>query len=618
MSVKPMALLLGCISSAVLTVSMVQAAGRPGQPPRLLLSQLDSAAPDVPFDLKAPVPGNVGTKPSADRSPLMGADPAVPPMGQAPARPLRESAAKVDESALRFYASQNDSARVAMEIKRIKALNPSWEPPADLFNEAGDPAVEQKLWDLFGEGRYDEIRTAVENIRKADPNWRPSEKLVREFDRAQARTQLIAASDAKDAHGVLAIAEAQPSMLVCADVDSMWRVAEALIQTGQEDRAQELYKYILTRCPDPAERLATVQKAMELLPVPAVKALMAAARYRADNGRVLETVQLDLIRRQIGAVAADATAAPVPPADLKSFESLVKQKRMSNDADLLGWHYYSLKSWPVAAGWFKQAMDWDKLPKSAEGYALALRQQGQLGDAEAVAYEWRNSSPLIAKLFIEIVATAITQPSPAALDETRLTRMEEVVSTIKSVNGSQALGWYYYNKNEFPKSREWFASSLAWEATETNALGLALAAHRSNDKALFRKTVADYGKQFAAVAALQGYDRPQAGSGKGSRTVRQGGGGGGSPQAGRLANVAVEQFKNGQYREALATLEKRSGLAQEDHGLGVLRGWALYHLNQYDKARDKFAELDKKQSTRDTQYGLYYSGTKLDPTHIGE
>ncbi|WP_414476193.1 hypothetical protein [Microvirga sp. M2] len=615
MSMKPMALLLGCISSTVLMISMAQSAGGTGQRPGLLLSKPNNATPDAPFDLKAPIPGHGGTRATPTGGPLlMGVDPTAASPTSQEARPLRATPAKVDETALRFYASQNDSARVSMEIKRIKALNPSWEPPTDLFNEAGDPAVEQKLWDLFGEGRFDEIRIAVENIQKADPNWRPSEKLVQEFDRAQIRAQLIAASEAQDPHGVLAAAESHSGMLVCADVDSMWRVAEALVQTSQEDRALELYKYILSRCPDPAERLATVQKAMELLPVPAVKALMAAARYQSDNGKALEAVQLDLMRRQIGAVASDVTAAPVSPADLKAFESLVKQKKMSNDADLLGWHYYSLKSWPVAAEWFKQAVDWDKLPKAAEGYALALRQQGQLAEAEAASYEWRNASPLVAKLYVEIVATALTQPNPTSFAEARLARMEDVVATIKSVNGSQALGWYHYNKNNFPKALHWFASSVAWEATENNVLGLALAAHRANDEVLFHKTVSDYGNQYAAVAALRAYDKPQVG-------VRQGGTGSrrsGSPQASQLANAAVEQFKNGKYREALATLDKRAGIAKEDHGLGLLRGWALYNLNQYDKAREKFTELDKKQSTQDTQYGLYYSGSKLDPLHRGD
>jgi len=611
---KSMSLLLGSISTTILMTVAAPAADRLGSRSGLLLSQLDSAALDAPFDLKAPLPSKTGSKSApAGGSLLTGMD--RPTFSQT-AQPVRDADAKVDESALRFYASQNDSARVAMEIKRIKVLNPSWEPPSNLFDEAGDPAVEQKLWDLFGEGRYDEIRVAVENIRKADPNWRPPAKLVREFDRAQVRAQLIAASDAKDAHGVLAIAESQSNMLVCTDVDSMWRVAEALIQTSQEDRAQELYKYILTRCQNPAERLATIQKAMELLPVQAVKALIAATRYQSDNGKALETVQLDLMRRQIGAVASDAAATPVPPADLKAFEAVVKQRKIANDADLLGWHYYALKSWPVASEWFKLAMNWDKLPKAAEGYALALRQQGQLVEAETVAYEWRDASPLIAKLFVEIVATAITQANPTSLDEVRLARMEDVVSATKSVNGSQALGWYHYNKNNFPKSRQWFASSVSWEATETNALGLALAAHRTNDTALFRKTVSDYGKQYASVAALQAYDKPATATVKGSKNPRRGGGG--SPQAGQLANTAVEQFKNGQYREALATLDKRSGVAREDHGLGVLRGWALYNLNQYDKAREKFVELDKRQSTRDTQYGMYYSGAKLDPLHRGD
>ncbi|WP_262300203.1 hypothetical protein [Microvirga sesbaniae] len=617
MSLKFMSLLLGCMSTTALMAAAAHAADSSGPRPGLLLSQVDGAAQSAPFDLKAPLQSKAGTKPaSTGGPPLMSADRQT---ASSTARPIRDLNAKVDESALRFYASQNDSARVAMEIKRIKVLNPAWEPPSDLFDEAGDPAVEQKLWDLFSEGRYDEIRVAVENIRHADPNWRPPEKLVREFDRAQVRAQLIAASDAKDAHGVLAIAESQPDMLVCTDVDSMWRVAEALIQTTQEDKAQELYRYILTQCPNPSERLATVQKAMELLPVQAVRTLMTAARHRSDNGSVLEAVQLDLLRRQIGAVASDASATPVPPADLKIFETLVKQKRMSNDAALLGWQYYALKSWPLAAEWFKLAMDWDKLPKAAEGYALALRQQGQIAEAEAVAYEWRNASPLIAKLFVEIVATAITQANPTSLEEARLARVEDVVSATRSVNGSQALGWYYYNKTNFPKSRQWFASSVGWEATETNTLGLALAAHRMNDNALFRKTVSDYGKQYASVGALVAYDKPttkSAKSAKGSRVATRGGGG--SPQAGQLANAAVEQFKNGQYREALATLDKRAAATREDQGLGVIRGWALYHLNQYDKAREKFAELDKQQSTRDTQYGLYYSGAKLDPLHRGD
>ncbi len=163
-----------------------------------------------------------------------------------------------------------------MEIKRLKVLHPAWEPPSNLFDEARDPASDQKLWDLFGAGRLDEIRAAVDEIRATDPTWQPSSEFVRKFELAELRQQIVIASDAKDSATVLSVAEAHPDMMVCSDVDVMWRVAEALVHTNESDRAQDLYRHILTRCPNPAERLATIQKAAELLPLAAIKPLIAA------------------------------------------------------------------------------------------------------------------------------------------------------------------------------------------------------------------------------------------------------------------------------------------------------------------------------------------------------
>jgi tetratricopeptide (TPR) repeat protein len=624
---KPITLFLGCVAAAALS-----SPGNSMEPsrPRLAPSEQAANGREASFDLRAaspaaPVPRLGGAGGAGDVLSTAGRGPG----GRAAQRPLAEreqEPAKIDESALRFYASQNDAARVSMEIKRIKALHPSWEPPANLFDEARDPASEQKLWDLFAAGRLDDIRAVIEETRAGDPHWRPSEEFVRKFERAEVRLQLVAASEAKDAPGVLSVAEANPDMLVCSDLDVMWRVAEALVHTGAPERAQELYRFVLTRCTDPAGKLATMQKALELLPAKAVKALIATARGSADSAKDIEGVQLDLMRRHIGTVASDATAEPVPPAELRNFEALVAQRKLASDAILLGWFRYAQKDWPGAAQWFKQAMEWERQPKAAEGYALSLRQQGQLKDAETVAFEWRDGDPLIAKLYIEIVATALTGAKAEAMEPERLERTEQVTDKAKSATGAQALGWHYYNGAAFQKAVSWFAKAVAWEQTETNVLGLALAAHRTRNQALFKQTVAQHGRQFPAVAALRAYDRKGSSRATAARSTRQVASRAGAPaksvqaggtQAGGLAEDAVRSFKNGQYREALALLDKR-GKAREDHGLGVIRGWALYHLNQYDKAREQFAQMDKKQSTRDTQYGLYYSGTKLDPTHLGD
>ncbi len=606
---KRAALFLSCIGPSILMATAAASADSTLQKPGLLFARPgDAGAP--PFDLRASAPSKPAAGPRPGAGTLMqSTDPngGMPPGRPAAGPEQRSPANRIDESALRFYASQNDAARVSMEIKRLKARHPSWEPPSDLFDEARDPALEQKLWDLFGEGRLDEIKSAVLDIRKADPTWRPSDKFVQEFDRAELRAQVAAASDAKDAAGVLALAEGHPGMLVCAEIDVMWRVAQALVETSEVERAQDLYKYILTHCSNSAERLATVQKAMELLPSSSVKALIALGQRRSTGGSEFESVRLDLVRRQLGAMASDPASEPLSAPELRNFEDLTRKNKQAGDAALLGWHSYAQKNWSAAAQWFKQAMDWERLPKAAEGYALALRQKGMILEAEAVAYEWREASPLIAKLFVEIVATAMTVPQPAIVEPERLARMEDVVGRIQSVNGAQALGWYYYNVGATQKAQPWFARSVAWEPNEATTLGLALAANRNKDRALFQKTLADFGSRYSAVAALKEYDKPDAPQGepKGKNPA-------GGSRAGQLADAAVAQFKNGQYREALATLDERAKIAREDHGLGVLRGWTHYHLMQYDKARDLFAQLDKKQSTSDTQYGLYYSGSKFD------
>jgi hypothetical protein len=52
--------------------------------------------------------------------------------------------------------------------------------------------------------------------------------------------------------------------------------------------------------------------------------------------------------------------------------------------------------------------------------------------------------------------------------------------------------------------------------------------------------------------------------------------------------------------------------------MGLIRAWSLYHLNRYDQALNLFTQLDRRESTRDTQYGVYYSRRRLDPAAIGD
>jgi tetratricopeptide (TPR) repeat protein len=582
----------------------------------VLLCASSAAAQDLWTGLRTPgAPTTFSLQAAPD--PVGRIDP-PPAATLAPPRSVRTSTATgrtqapapADESALRYYASQNDTARVASEIRRIRTLHPDWNPPEDLFEEAPDNAEGQRLWDLYGEGKLDEIRTAVEEIRERVPNWRPSTEFVAKFEQAQARQDLIEASTSGDPSQVIILAEARPTLLSCTEMDVMWRVAEALVKTGTPDKAFELYRFVLTRCTDPQERLATVQKASLLL-APTVTEKLLSLGPRASERSGFEAARMDLFRRRLG--EAINGGPEVNPSELKSFEALVEQRHAADDAMLLGWLRYSKKDWPAAARWFKLAIAWGSSPKAIEGYALSLREQGVLTEAETVAYDNRKADPLVAKLYVEILATELTKTQAQTMDATRLARVEEVVQDLKSVTGSQALGWYYFNRGATQKANEWFRQSVAWEPIEANVLGLALSSHRLKNMAAFKTLVGEYGGRFPAVAALKRFDTATA-----PRHVarRSGGGGAGGNAGSKLADEAVALYKSGKYREALDTLNRRAATTPEDQGLSLLRGWSLYHTGEFKQARAHFEALDAKQSTKETQYGKFHANERLMPAQF--
>jgi hypothetical protein len=90
---------------------------------------------------------------------------------------------KVDESALRYFASRGDKARLQAEISRLQALYPNWTPPADplAVPQGGDKQLEA-MWQLYSEGRYAELRkpspTGKRRIRlaAASRSSRPSRR----------------------------------------------------------------------------------------------------------------------------------------------------------------------------------------------------------------------------------------------------------------------------------------------------------------------------------------------------------------------------------------------------------------------------------------------------------
>jgi tetratricopeptide (TPR) repeat protein len=423
---------------------------------------------------------------------------AAAPTGETPAA-AGATGPKVDESALRYFARQGDRRRLEAEIARLRALYPGWQPPAD---PAAPPdhtdAALDRMWQLFAEGNYAGVRSAIAERRAAEPGWAPPAALTELLDQADARTRLTNASDAKQWKTVLDIAAATPSLLTCDNVDILWRVAEAFANTERAGRARDAYVYILSNCDDPAERLATVEKAIDLLTEGDVEALLGFER-----GEEFRPARDILTRRRVGAVAENPDAA-ASPEDIARLEALAADSGDAADALLLGWYYYRHKEPAKALDWFGKARLRDPdSAKAAEGYVLSLIALGRFAEAETAGHDWIDKSPdNLAAYLIAVVDLLATDP-PVKVSEAVLERIVAVTLRERNVKAGEQLGWYAYNLGQVKTAARWFETVRKWDPDyEPAAYGLAVARWALKDRAGVNAIIREWRDRSERIANI--------------------------------------------------------------------------------------------------------------------
>lgn len=425
------------------------------------------------------------------------------PNGQAPAS-SPTAKPKVDEAALRYFAAQGDQRRLETEMARLRALYPDWTPPTDLSGAGPgvDPAV-VRMWAMFAQGRFAELRREIAERQTAEPAWTPPSDLVAKLDEAEARRRLVNASDAGQWNSVIAVATEAPSLLVCGNVDILWRVAEAFARTDRASRARDAYAYVLQHCEAPSERLATMQKALALLPDALFDSLFGFERKAADGSGEFASIQGDRVRQRVGR-AAQQPSLTISPDELATVERLAREGKTADDALLLGWYLYRHQRAGEAVDWFKSALDRGGGAKAAEGYALALSATGRALEALPVAYEWRDATPENKKAYTDIMVGLLAADPPTKLPVETLEKFVSFVNGTKSAEGAEALGWFAYNTGQIRTGGNWFKTSLDWHPAEAAAYGLALVRKRLGDRAGFEELVRTWRSRSPRIARLAG------------------------------------------------------------------------------------------------------------------
>jgi tetratricopeptide (TPR) repeat protein len=427
----------------------------------------------------APVPVVPQTTPSAAP-----AGAATTPANPPPAGTAAGQQPVVDVSALRYFASRGDKLRLQAEISRLQALYPNWVPPADplAIPQNGDRQLEN-MWQLYSEGRYAELRKAIAD-RQAAESWQPPADLLDRLDVAESRTRLINASDLKQYATVIDIAAETPSLLTCAEIDVLWRVAEAFVETNRQQRGQDAYTYILKNCTEPAERVATIQKAAALLPYGSMQALLSLEKPADANGvREFDSLRDDLARRFV-ADGNDDAKLEVAPDYISRVERLAKEQGLPSDALLLGWYQLRRNNEADAEKWFRIAHDKQDSAVASQGLALALIARKSPQEAEDVMYKWRDDSKDATATYLAATANLMALQPPADLSEDVLGRIAATIIEQKYVPTAQQFGWYARSLNQFQTAARWFETGLRWKPDdEPSAYGLAVTRQQLNDRA---------------------------------------------------------------------------------------------------------------------------------------
>jgi hypothetical protein len=190
------------------------------------------------------------------------------------------------------------------------------------------------------------------------------------LETVEARRRLVNGSDSGQWQTVLSVATEAPSLLTCTNVDVLWRVAEAFARTDQPTRTRDVYTYLLTNCANPAERLATLQKALTLLPEQQVADLLQFERRTGESPDDFSSIRDELARRRVERASLDSKMT-ASAEDLAAVERLIRNTNEAGPVLTLGWYNYHHGNPARALELFKTGLDRNGGAKAAEGYAMS-------------------------------------------------------------------------------------------------------------------------------------------------------------------------------------------------------------------------------------------------------
>ena len=184
--------------------------------------------------------------------------------------------------ALNFYVQQGDQPAVAAELRRLQLKYPGWQPPADLTRlSVTEPSSEiDEVYRLIAAGRFEEARQGIEAAKLTYPTWQPPAAMLSLLETSEGQARLDAALASGNLQRSLGIIGEVPGLLRCDRINNAWRIAEAQAGAGRKAEALGTYRAVASACVNPAELIATLEKADKVADEASILALIDSVGTR--------------------------------------------------------------------------------------------------------------------------------------------------------------------------------------------------------------------------------------------------------------------------------------------------------------------------------------------------
>lgn len=313
-------------------------------------------------------------------------------------------------------------------------------------------------------------------------------------------------------------------------------------------------------CEDFDVRLATLQKAADLLPwndVLALRAVEAEREHSPTETARLEEIFTELSYGRIARQLSQDTGA-VPPDELERFISDVQEASDAEAAALLGWYFLRRQDWARADVWFRRSLAWGYSDSAAEGIIRVRLGQDDRAGALALAEKYAGRSAAVERVRREILLR-----DADALPEERRAALSTAVDSARDPQGALELGWSAYRRNEAETAIDWFHKALDWGDTDA-VEGLVLSHAMAGNSQRAQDLIETWSNRRPDLKALL----TDIGN-----------------SAGRLAAEAAERED---YGTCLTLVRQARAEGTINRGLANQEGWCLLELDRPAEAMRAF------------------------------